>query len=40
MLSEPENTQGNAPSWNKFKKIQCNRADSINAAIYTHFAQS
>ena len=40
MLSENENTSGNAASWKKIKEIHCYMADSVNATIYTHFAQS
>ena len=40
MLSETGNTSGNAASWKKLNEIHCYMADSINATIYTHFAQS
>ena len=40
MLSEQENTPGNAANWKKIRDIKCNRADSINSPLYTHFAHS
>ena len=40
MLSETENPSGNAACWKKLKEIHCYRADSVNATIYTYFAQS
>ena len=40
MLSETENTSGNAASWEKLKEIHCYMTDNANATIYTHFAHS
>ena len=40
MLSELENTSGNAGSWKKLKVTHCHRADNVYSTINTQFAQS